>query len=252
MTKLTDNLLDLVFPPGLYCSCCGKITDSSMPYHLCSSCMDQIKWATGRTCSKCGKPLSDTDPADTCYSCREHEHLYDRGYTCAEYGSCERALIFNLKYNGRTDIAPILGEAIFDMLEARGVITAGAGGIRYDIILPVPMSRAKQLARGYNQAELIARELSLRCGIPYSTRIIERTRSTRALRGLSPDERRLEMTGAFAPCRDESLIRGRSFLILDDIYTTGATIDACAGVLKDRGAGVVDFVSFASGADVVK
>ena len=253
MKKHINQLLDLIFPSGLYCICCGKIIDSSMPYHLCTTCMSQVKWSLGRTCSRCGKPLSDTDPAGTCYSCREHEHFYDRGYSCAEYGSCERALIFSLKYNGRTDIAASLGEAIWDMLLARGVLSEGVTNTeRYDLIIPVPMSRSKLRSRGYNQAELIARELSRRSGIPCNTDILVRARSTRALRGLSPEERRNEMTGAFARGRTPDIIRGRNFLLLDDIYTTGATIDACTLVLKANGAGRVDFVSFASGADVVK
>ncbi len=243
----TSRLLDLIYPDSLYCICCNKIIDPSRTYHLCNNCMDEIKWAVGRTCSKCGKRLSQADPRDTCFSCSEHSHIFRRGYTCAEYGMHERAIIYKLKYDSGTYIADVLGEIMndrFQSLELDG---------EYDILLPAPAHRTRLLSRGYNQAALIADALSSRCGIESSDAVLLRTSHTRALRSLTPEERRSTLSGVFAiNSRNADSITGRRILLIDDIYTTGATADALASVLYEAGAACVDIMSFASGADVVK
>lgn len=122
----------------------------------------------------------------------------------------------------------------------------------YDGLVPIPMFPRKKISRGFNQAELLAEVISQHSGIPCLPSALVRARTTRALRGLSPAERRAEMAGAFALGVEEERIRGRRLLIIDDIYTTGATVDAAAEPLRRAGAGIIDFMSFASGADVVK
>lgn len=248
--KVLEQLLDLIYPPSLYCICCGKIIDASRPYHLCNECFDGIKWSTGRTCRKCGKPLSSTNPRLICYSCNENSHLYDRGYTCSEYGTFERSIIFKLKYNSKSEIAEVLGEAMYDRLSM--VHETDSLSEIYDCIVPIPMHPDKLGTRGYNQAALIAGRLSQLSGIEILENGLTRVKTTRALRGLSPEERRAEMRGVFALGIDGNVIEGRRILIVDDIYTTGATIDEAARVLRSVGAEVIDFMSFASGADVVK
>ncbi len=245
------TILDLIYPDSLYCICCSKLIDESRPYRLCNDCMAGIKWSVGHCCTKCGKPLSPSNPMETCFSCREHSHVFRKGYTVAEYGSFERSIVFALKYNARTDIASTLGEMIFDKItqELQGADLRD----EYDLIVPIPMHEAKKLTRGYNQAELIARAVAKLSGVAYHGDILQRTRETTALRGLSPEQRRIEIKGVFA-FRDkcEPLVCGARVLLIDDIYTTGASCDEASGLLLSGGASVVDIASFAAGADVVK
>ena len=254
------SVLDLLFPKGLYCICCGKVIDETRPYRLCNDCMDGIKWAGGRTCAKCGKVLSVVNPGEICFNCREHEHIFDKGSTCAEYGTHERALVFHLKYDGQTDIADTIGEIMYDRMTAE----FGEEELRakYDMVLPVPIHNSKRYLRGFNQAGLIAKAFAARCGLHYDEDILVRTKETHIMRSLGPEERKNNIRGAFGvrPWRKKD-IAGTSILVVDDIYTTGATIDEIATILKyphheDRadmaGASRVDFLSFASGADVVK
>lgn len=243
---ISASSLDLIYPRGLYCSCCDKIIDSTRPYQLCDDCMASFKWANCRTCSKCGKPLSKANTRDICFSCAEHQHFYRRGYTCTEYGSCERILLHKLKYQSDTSVVETIGESLSDMLIARGATC-------YDLIVPVPSHPSRRKARGYNQAELIAREVAKRLDTPCRADILARTVQTKALRSKTPDERRAELRGAFRINKGkEAAVVDMRILVVDDIYTTGATMDAVSVLLDDAGAEYVDIASFASGADVVK
>ncbi len=263
-TACASRILDLIYPPALYCICCGKIIDDTRTYSLCNDCMEAVKWIDGRTCRKCGKQLSTNNPQDVCFGCMEHEHFFDRGYTCTEYGAHERNIIFSLKYDGRTDIAPIIGEILFDRMIAEYDMDKLAEA--YDAVISVPIHKSKLKIRGFNQAELIAREFSSRAGLPYDDSILERVKETHIMRALGPDERKANIQGAFrvhetrnTEAKDgkneneyNDRIAGKSFLVVDDIYTTGATIDEISFILKAAGAARVDFITLSSGADMLK
>ena len=249
--EIISGALDLLYPPSLYCICCGKIIDETRTYRLCNECMDGMKWIGTRVCAKCGKKLSDSNPSDTCFNCRAHKHSFDHGYTCTEYGTHERAMVFALKYDGRADIADTIGEIMADRMLSE--FTTEELSSMYDAVLPVPVHLSKREKRGYNQAALIARAFAARTGLRADDGVLIRTRETHVMRSLGPDQRRENIRGAFS-IRPRSLgeIPGRKVLLVDDIYTTGATIDEISLVLKDGGASRVDFLSFASGADMVK
>lgn len=241
--------LDLVYPADLYCICCGKIIDSSRTYRLCGECFDSIRWVSGRTCLKCGKPLSEWNPEPVCRSCRENRHSFDQGITCCEYGMDARSVLFALKYSGRTDIGVTIAEIMQDRLESVRMDEL----LHYDAVIAVPMYGPKMAVRGYNQAEVIAKRLAKLERLPYHPDLLIRMKGTQAMRGLSPAERRINIAGAFAvPESSEETVRGKDLLVVDDIYTTGATADAAASTLKQAGAGRVDFITFAAGADVIK
>lgn len=246
-----QEVLDRIYPSGLYCICCGKIIDDTRRYSLCNECMSAVKWAVGRTCSKCGKPLSPNDPREICFNCTEHRHDFDRGFTCAEYGAHERSIVYSLKYDDRPDIASRIAEMMADRMNAEFGVNSLAS--RYDLLVPVPVSTRRKGIRGYNQAKLISMHFSENTGVPFKGEILKRTRDTIAMKSLTPDERRLNIRGSFelkpAAIR---IVKDAKCLIVDDIYTTGATIDETARVLKDSGALTADFLSFANGADVVK
>ena len=242
-----DTLLGFIYPNSLYCICCGRLIDESVSYSLCKSCSDKISWANMRTCDKCGKLLGDHNPLSICYNCREHGHSFDRGYTCTEYGLYEKEIIFNLKYKRKTHLAPIIAEIMYDRLEATGLEEYP------DIIIPVPMHVTKERKRGFNQAALIAKELARLMGIEYRADIVMRCKSTGVMKRLSPEERLNNVRSAFEVYEGiRRKIFGKNIFIVDDIYTTGATVDSIARILKAAGVSRVDIVTFAAGADVVK
>lgn len=249
--KCFDGLLDLLFPRDLYCICCGKIIDSSRTYRLCNDCMNAVKWVSDRTCTVCGKRLGENNPSNTCYSCKEHVHYFRKGFTCTEYGAHERAIIFALKYDGRTDIADTIGEIMYDRMTSE--YDEEAVALNYDAALPVPVFAHKQAIRGFNQAGLIAETFTSRIGMKCDSDILVRVKETHIMRSLGPDERRENIRGAFDIRKErEADVEGKVFLLIDDIYTTGATVDEITRCLLEKGAAYVDVLTFAAGADVVK
>ena len=247
---VASELLDVLYPPGLYCNCCGKITDDTRTYGLCNDCIRDMKWVSGRTCAKCGKVMSETDPGEVCFYCKSHEHRFDKGYACAEYGMHEKNLLYQLKYASRGDIGIAMGEILYDRMAAE----FGEEGIacEYEMVIPIPIYKRRKQHRGFNQAELIAKEFSERAGLRMEDKLLARTKETDAMKGLGPAERRANIQGAFGICEGrEELVQGASILLVDDIFTTGSTLDEAASVLKSAGASRVDFCVFASGADII-
>jgi len=202
-------------------------------------------WATGRTCEKCGKILQDDYIHNVCADCRETERFFKKGYTCVQYGIKERKLLLSFKYGGKLFIGEKIAEAMADRLRDEN--------IKADIIIPVPMNRKKQKKRGYNQAEIISGFLSKKTEIPYSAKLLTRTEDTAAMSKLAPAERRMNMEGAFSvPFNAAKKLNGKSILLVDDIYTTGSTADACSKSLMESGACEVCVVTFAAGANLME
>lgn len=252
--NLMEMLAERIYPGELYCLCCGKAIDWSRPYGLCDNCMTNMKWATGRICKKCGKLLSENNPEDICYNCRAIAHKFNRGYTCTEYGEIGRAMVYALKYDEKPAIARSIGEIMADRMLSE--FTKEELAARYNLLVPVPVAAERLATRGYNQAALIAEFFAEKTGLPYSGEVLKRCNETAKLKGLTPAERRMSLHDSFAliagsAARPNPVI-GASCLIIDDIMTTGATADEIAGVLYNNGATNVDFLSFASGADVIK
>jgi ComF family protein len=138
-----------------------------------------------------------------------------------------RAALVELKYGSRTRLAPHLALALEAALEARP--------ISFDVIVPVPLAPGRHQARGHNQSELLARALAAERDIELAPSVLHRKHETRPQTGLSARERRINMRGAFLAEQDGSL-EGRRVLLVDDVCTTGATLDACAQAVLDAGA----------------
>lgn len=251
--KIGSAALDLIYPSGLYCISCGKITDASRTYGLCNDCMAAALWNTGLRCEKCGRPLSDNDIGPMCYACRDTEfrsspHSFDKGYVCAGYGSVEQSVIFAFKYGSRSDIGEVLGEALYDRMISEYGADELAG--MYDMVIPVPIFKEKKPRRGYNHADLMAESFAKKAGISFEPGILLRSRSTKPMKGLGHEERRANISGAFEIReRKRGHMAGSRMLLIDDIYTTGATIDELASILKDAGASRVDFLAYAAAGD---
>ncbi|MDO4870212.1 MAG: ComF family protein [Bacillota bacterium] len=247
-------MIDFIFPSNIYCLVCGALIDSSRPYSLCDDCVQKIHWINGvRTCAKCGKALPETYLGELCYDCMRSDHYFQKGFSCMTYGLHEREMMMDLKYNGHSYVAGKMGDVMFDRmmpeLEHLGI----------DIVIPVPVGRDRLRKRGYNQAELMARafvhDWRKYCrshefpeAPQLGHKVLYRTRDTVMLRSLSPEERKLVMDGAFAVKPSEAAkIQGKNVLLIDDIYTTGATADSCSKELLQAGAAKVYNLNLASG-----
>lgn len=256
MKKILRELSEAVFPSNIYCEICGALIDRSRPYSLCDSCIRKLHWISGSTCRKCGKALPDTFTGEICYDCMELEHSFTRGWSCITYGYYERQIMMAIKYNGKGFMAVKMGDVLFDRMA--GLIEAAkAGNIKpFDAVIPVPVSRERLKKRGYNQSELMAGQFIRRwtafAGKDFApeleTEVLERRKATEMLRSLGPAERRLALEGAFGvKFGTEQKLKGRSILLVDDIYTTGATADACSRALLEGGCSDVYLLTLCSG-----
>lgn len=245
LSSLGEGFLNLVYPSNIYCISCGNIIDDSRPYSLCDTCVRTVKWANGRTCGRCGKILQEGYGPDLCTDCIDAEHVFEKGYTCVEYGLMERDILHQFKYKDKAYLGRKLAELMYDRIQAEDMDV--------DLILPVPMFAGKERKRGYNQAAVLAMGLAKRMEKPYSGKILIRAAETEAMSALSAAERRRNIQEAFTvPTKKASIIQDKIILLIDDIYTTGSTADACSLALMEAGAAKVFVFTFASGANLIK
>lgn len=243
--KLSKKLCQLIYPKGIYCVLCGSVIDRTRKYELCDNCIEKFLWITNNNCQKCGKILVQDYIGDFCPDCLEREHYFDRGFTCATYSLYERNLILEYKKRDKSYIGRILGEILYDRIVIEN--------LSVDVIIEVPIHFKKLKSRGYNQAEIMTRDLAQRLGLPYKPRVIKRKRETVSMKKLGVWERIANMTDAFeVEMRNVNWVKGKNVLLVDDIYTTGATVDMCSKALKDAGAETVYVLTFASGGMMVR
>jgi ComF family protein len=233
-----DSLCCALFPA--LCRLCGESLLRFSRAPVCDSCWKQLPEQSGCLCSICGEALGVGDfgagDGQLCRACRVSAPPFVRAVAHGLYEDRLRELLHLLKYAGMEPVADHLGELL-----ARQVL-AVEGMPAKMLVVPVPLFRAKRQQRGFNQAELLAQAAvkALRRARPewtltVATGVLERRRATQSQAGLTPHKRRANVRGAFfAPFPDK--LKGADVLLIDDIYTTGATARACAQALRRAGA----------------
>lgn len=199
---------------------------------VCRSCRGRIRFLEQPLCFSCGRPLQD-DGEEYCCDCAAARHFYIRGFAPFAYEGVIRDSILRMKYSHRAEYAKFY---------ACAACTFGAGLLREwkpQAIVPIPVHRDRLIRRGYNQAACFARELSARTGIP-SLDALRRVHSTKPMKELSAEERKQNLLHALRA--DPGATVPACVLVADDIYTTGATIDAASAVLLRAGAERVYFI----------
>src|SRR5579859_5241527 len=215
-----QRFLDLLFPPHCAgCQCSGHL--------LCSPCRQKIQPLASPRCQHCNGPLS---PTGSCQQCRYHLLRLSGLRAASLYQEPLRSCIHSLKYQGSTRLAEPLG-----LLLAEVYLTSG---IQADIITPVPLHHERQRQRGFNQARLLAEVCAARLDIPLQDTLLIRSRPTLAQVQLPANQRQRNVAGAFlcTPTLPAGALRGRQLVLIDDVCTTGATLEACAAPLFAAGA----------------
>ena len=218
---LLERGLDLLFPP--MCVGCRRVGR-----WICARCWPQVPWIVERKCFECGR----TSPTVTCVRCSGASSSLDRLIAVALFEDVAREAVHALNFNGRHAIAGMMGR----------LMAAAATGVRADIVVPVPLHRSRRRERGYDQAVLLARSLARALDLEHRPEALTRTRRTAQQASLGAAERRSNVRGAFESRRRWS---GEAVLLVDDVATTGATVDAAAEALKQAGAGEIVAIVFA-------
>jgi competence protein ComFC len=213
------RFIDLLFPPR--CGGCQKAGSL-----WCETCRAAVQLIAPPWCEKCGEPFV-TDRL--CANCRAHPLVIEKIRSVALFDGVLRQAIHRFKYERLAGMAEPFGDLLADYWCAEQ-LTA-------DWLIPVPLHSSRERDRGYNQSELLARRLARRINVPVSSRGLRRTRATAVQMTLNAAQRRENVAGAFECV--EPRVRGARVVIIDDVGTTGATLDACAQAVLKAGAASV-------------
>lgn len=231
--RLVERLVDTVLPP--VCAACQEPIGSRDA--LCPACWAEVDFLTPPLCHRLGIRLPySTGGVMISAAAAARPPVFDRARAVAHYDAALRRLVHRFKFQDHYELRRLF--AIW--LEHAGQeLLADA-----DLIVPVPLTRGRLLWRRFNQAAVLANELSQRTGVPAEALALRRIKPTRSQVGLSLSERRLNVRGAFAvSAQRRRRIEGRRVLLIDDVITTGATADACARALYKAGAAGVDVLA---------
>jgi ComF family protein len=220
--------VDFALPPR--CASCGAVVEKVGLF--CPACWPKIEWLAGG-CHRCGLPLKATE-ADTCAGCLAEPGKLDRIRAAVAYDERARSLVLRLKYGRKTALAKVMAGY---MLRPLRDLEEGA------LLVPVPLHRLRLWNRGFNQAALIAAALAKGSDHPCDPFLLERKRRTPKLKGMTVSERKKAVQGAFA-LREGRNVRGRHLILVDDVYTSGSTAEACARLLKRKGAASVSLLAW--------
>ena len=230
--------LDLIFPRS--CHSCKRSLSGERNPCFCDSCWEKVARLDGPCCPSCGKPFKSTaalshSPTHRCGDCREKPPRFDRAVSTGIYDGVLAEAIQLFKYQGKTHLAGPLGEfLIHGMNRLHGV----------DRLIPVPLDRHRLRERQYNQSLLLCDALGRKTGTDVLPDGLERIRPTLPQTGLSPEDRRRNVRRAFS-VKNPAWIKGHRVLLIDDVLTTGATVNECARTLKRAGAKSVDVLTLA-------
>lgn len=223
-------MLDYALPPR--CAGCGDIIDEVDAF--CPNCWGQMEWLGNNGCQQCGLPLAGTE-SETCGRCLAEPPRLERMRAAVAYGDLSRSLVLRLKYGRKVALARTMARY---MAPLEGSSNGEA------ILVPVPLHRWRLWGRGFNQAALLARELSKHWQLPAESRLLRRIRATRPLKGLNHGQRRRAMSAAFAVAIKDK-VRDRRIILVDDVLTSGSTAEACARALRSAGAARVELICWA-------
>lgn len=219
-----SEVLSIFFP--VRCVHCGR-----GGHWLCQDCASGLKLIGGTLCRRCGRPVERS--VNSCSECHSRGLAFHSAAAAFYFNGAARSLVHQLKYGGQRRLAGYLAEISADA--AAGFIQRGCGGLtenKAGISLTfIPMHRSKQLNRGYNQARLYARALGRRLGLPVVDLLLK-NRPTAPQNQLDFDARGNNLTGSFSFRRGAS-ITGERIILIDDVYTTGATARECARIINE-------------------
>lgn len=233
-----DGLAAVLFASR--CRLCEELLTQASRVPVCPACLGRVRpLELVAFCDRCQRPLASaigSPETPLCGACRMEENDFDRLRSFGAYDAELRALIVLLKYNGVRPLARPLGGWLALAAQQCPAL------VEVDALVPVPLFPARQRARGFNQAELLARELGRWVKLPTETRCLARVKDTPSQAGLTPLQRVENVRGAFAATTKLDTAR---ILLLDDVCTTGATLNACARALKQAGAAQVNALTVA-------
>ena len=232
--RLRELGLGLLFPRR--CPICDEI--APVGEKICLDCIKKVKYTGSQTCMRCGKPV-ESKRVEYCYDCSRKQHNFCQGKSVFLYAGGMKESMYRFKYQNKREYAD------FYAAEAMQLYGKWLHERQVEVIVPIPMYTAKKRLRGYNQAEVFAEALGRESGIPVKKNLAERIRNTVPQKKLNDIDRKKNLKGAFKISQD--IVKYKKVLLVDDIYTTGSTMDAVAGELRTAGIDKIYFLCISIG-----
>ena len=232
MKRFLEKMSDIFYPRR--CPVCQKILKDQKRM-ICPQCETMLHPIGHPRCFKCGKPV---EKGEFCRDCQKRKHMFEQGRGIFVYDSSMRRSVTRYKYYGCREYGDFYAKAMYRYakMELREW--------KSDLIVPVPVHRSKERMRGFNQAAYLAERISRYTGIPADMGLVQKNIKTKSQKKLNALQRRKNLEKAFCVTGD---VRGKDILVIDDVYTTGSTIDAMASCLKKKGAENVYFLTVCIG-----
>lgn len=228
------RLLEFFYPP--HCPGCDKLLAPGDS--VCADCFNAIRLVKEPVCKRCGKPMRN-ERREYCADCFGKEHKYRQGKAVFIYEGKMKQSMYRFKYSNKREYA------LFYAAEAAKLYGDWVKRNKIEVIVPIPMYPGKKRRRGYNQAEVFAKALGRELGIKVDGGLVKRVRDTTPQKELNDKERRCNLKNAFQFV--PNIVKYKEILLVDDIYTTGSTMDAVAEVLLLAGVKNIYFICISIG-----
>lgn len=199
-----------------------------------------MEYIEGRVCLKCGKGIEDEYDANICPDCKSKDKNFDMAFSCFQYKDMGKTIIHKLKYESCKEVAHTLGRLMHQKIAEES--------INLDAVVPVPIHKSKETIRGFNQAQLIAEEIAAAAGIPLWN-CITRIKATADQFRLDKVSRSLNVHDAFCINMLYNDLKYDNVLLIDDVYTTGSTVNECSRILKQQGVQRIFVITAATGSN---
>ena len=230
--KPASLFLDALFPRR--CPVCGRIPGEGRL--VCPSCLNELSFVSSPVCKKCGKEII-SETMEYCLDCTRHRRSFEYGVALMNYNPAASRSMAAIKYKNKREYLDFYAE------EAVNRCGKCLRFMEVDFLVPVPVHPARRRKRGFNQAELLAKKLGERLELPVRTDVLQRKKKTEPQKSLSPSERLKNLEQAF----EAAPVCAKTILLVDDIYTTGSTVEACTRALLRAGAKKVYFFTVCIG-----
>jgi ComF family protein len=236
---LVDSLASIFFPAT--CTLCRNVVETVSSGVVCQGCWQTVRAFEGVVCAQCGygfpsRSIESTRPL--CGGCRRGLFIFDFARAYSPFEDPLKEIIHQFKYRSHRSLGRPLSELLFSVYRFHEQDCFS------DLIVPVPLHKSRERTRGFNQACELSKPLGKMAHIPVSTGLLLRVKPTRVQAGLSRRERRINVAGAFELSQTKA-IEDKALLLVDDVFTTGATLNECAKILRRNGARRVNVLTLA-------
>lgn len=233
--NLIETAIDILYPRR--CPVCHNVIAPNQNL-ICDSCRRKLGFVKEPVCKKCGKPISDGE-AEYCFDCSRHKLYFNEGRAVFIYDSNMKQSIYQFKYNNKREYGKFYASEIIKSLQT------DISRWKPDALVPIPIHKSKMKTRGFNQAYVLAKELGNYLQIPVRNDILIRNKKTSAQKQLTLDERQINLKNAFKIVQND--VKLNTIILIDDIYTTGSTINEAAKICKEAGIINIYFICIAIG-----